>query len=845
MLAGHIDRLDELCIEAPNEDSSKNGSKSNSNSGIDSSLSDSNATGSTPQSQAVEIIARKGSKQVFFLKIKMTVLLLLAAAIMVSTAVFISTRRGEIKSFEAAFNEYALKAFDTFKFNVERKLGAIDTFSVAITSLAFDSNVTWPYFTIPNYEYRAANARELANAASLAFLPFVTQEDRSGWEEYSVDNTRWIEDAAAFQTSISRRRLATPVVIENGISDQIYLLDKNGKAKVDDHPGPYFPMWQHYPVIPSIVNYDLLWNDNFHDGIQSMMSSKNAVIGKIWDLAETNDVFAQFLEAWESDSGLDHDDPISKLFYPVFDNLNSNHTLVAMLASVINWKTYFQNILPPHVNGVVVVLSNACDQTYTYNIVGAKAFLMGKGDLHDTHYDYLGQKITFEELIRPEDRRIERVTEATLSSEYCPYILNVYPSADLENNYVTGNATIYTVVIVVIFAFTGVLFLLYDFVVERRQRMVMKRALQSRAIVSSLFPAAVHERLFRNDDSTGSKHKGGGRAAKGFKEKLNDARKSCFKNFPHDSRSPQEHKPAHELRPIADLFSHTTVMFADIVGFTRWSSERDPSEVFTLLQTVYHAFDRIAKKRKVFKVETIGDCYVAATGLLDPQKDHALRMAKFANECMRKMAGLVKKLKDSLGEDTTQLCMRFGLHSGPVTAGVLRGDKFRFQLFGNTVNAAARMEHTGERNRIQITQETADLITEAGKGHWIFLRVDDVADRGGIQTYWVEPQSNMHEAKLKNAVPTRMYVNKADGTVDSSQRLIDWNVDLLKQLLKRIVAHRIDRKALFGNGNFSFGSEDGITVRDEITCTIALPKYDKAAARTDPQTVILGKDVEK
>jgi hypothetical protein len=66
MLAGHIDRLDELCIEAPNEDSSKNGSKSNSNSGIDSSLSDSNATGSTPQSQAVEIIARKGSKQVFF-----------------------------------------------------------------------------------------------------------------------------------------------------------------------------------------------------------------------------------------------------------------------------------------------------------------------------------------------------------------------------------------------------------------------------------------------------------------------------------------------------------------------------------------------------------------------------------------------------------------------------------------------------------------------------------------------------------------------------------------------------------------------------------------------------------
>jgi class 3 adenylate cyclase len=468
--------------------------------------------------------------------------------------------------------------------------------------------------------------------------------------------------------------------------------------------------------------------------------------------------------------------------------------------------------------------------------------LMGKGDLHDTHYDYLGQKMTFEELIRPEDRRIERFTEVTLSSEYCPYILNVYPSADLENNYVTNNATIYTVVIVVIFAFTGVLFLLYDFVVERRQRNVMKRAVQSRAIVSSLFPAAVRERLFRNDDSTGSKHNGDGRA-KGFK-KRSDANKTSIKNFMHDS-SPQEHKPVHELRPIADLFPHTTVMFADIAGFTRWSSERDPSEVFTLLQTVYHAFDRIAKKRKVFKVETIGDCYVAVTGLPDPQKDHALRMSKFAKDCMRQMAFLVQKLKDSLGEDTAQLCMRFGLHSGPVTAGVLRGEKSRFQLFGNTVNAAARMEHTGERNRIQITQETADLITEAGKGHWIFLRVDGVADRGGIQTYWVEPQSNTQEARLKNAVPTHMNA-KPGGTVDSSQRLINWNVDLLKQLLKRIVAHRIDQKALVVvDGNFSVRSEDGVTVRDEITSSIALPKYDKAAAKKDPQTVILGKDVEK
>lgn len=67
-------------------------------------------------------------------------------------------------------------------------------------------------------------------------------------------------------------------------------------------------------------------------------------------------------------------------------------------------------------------------------------------------------------------------------------------------------------------------------------------------------------------------------------------------------------------RPIADLFPETTLMFSDLVGFTAWSSVREPSQVFTLLETVYHCFDEIAKKRRVFKVETVGDCYVAAAG---------------------------------------------------------------------------------------------------------------------------------------------------------------------------------------------------------------------------------------
>ena len=131
---------------------------------------------------------------------------------------------------------------------------------------------------------------------------------------------------------------------------------------------------------------------------------------------------------------------------------------------------------------------------------------------------------------------------------------------------------------------------------------------------------------------------------------------------------------------------------SSISGFTAWSSTRDPTQVFQLLEAIYNAFDEVAKARKVFKVETIGDCYMAVTGLPDPQANHAVIMARFASECMVKMGDVTNKLLSSLGADTADLCMRIGLHSGPVTAGVLRGDKSRFQLFGDTVNTASRME---------------------------------------------------------------------------------------------------------------------------------------------------------
>jgi class 3 adenylate cyclase len=242
-------------------------------------------------------------------------------------------------------------------------------------------------------------------------------------------------------------------------------------------------------------------------------------------------------------------------------------------------------------------------------------------------------------------------------------------------------------------------------------------------------------------------------------------------------------------------------LFADIAGFTAWSSTRDPAQVFTLLEEIYSNFDAIAKKRKIFKVETIGDCYVATSGLPEPRVDHAEAMCRFALECRSKMNVVVRRLEVVLGPDTSELAMRIGIHSGAVTAGVLRGEKGRFQLFGDTVNTTARIESTGERDRIHLSQATAELLVAAGKQDWIVERKGLVTakGKGELQTYWLKLSKT--KRRTSNATDTSDKSN-SDGstTLDEElverqnelrrERLIKWNVDVLSRQLKRILAMR-------------------------------------------------------
>ena len=406
--------------------------------------------------------------------------------------------------------------------------------------------------------------------------------------------------------------------------------------------------------------------------------------------------FATLRSIWEGKDTEYDGDPMARLKFPVFDSFDeATRKVVAVMVSVLHWKSYFVNILPSNANGITVVLENACDGFYTYELQGQNANAVGFGDHHDPSFNNLERVATFD---------IDTLKDGTTSGikfnqkEGCAYSLHVYPSSTFYDEYVNRQPIVITFAIAMVFVFTILMFLVYDRLVERRQRLVLAKATQSTAIISSLFPKNVRDRLMNVDGDGGG---GGGSLMLHPNHRL----KTFLRGSVHEGDANQ---------PIADLFPHCTVFFADIAGFTAWSSTREPAQVFVLLQTVYQAFDALAKRRKVFKVETIGDSYVAVTGLPEPQPNHAIIMCKFAWDCSQRVGYLTKDLEVMLGPGTgtqtthllllvffllvaqnefvTIVCcigdlnMRFGLHSGPVTAGVLRGERARFQLFGDTVN---------------------------------------------------------------------------------------------------------------------------------------------------------------
>lgn len=177
---------------------------------------------------------------------------------------------------------------------------------------------------------------------------------------------------------------------------------------------------------------------------------------------------------------------------------------------------------------------------------------------------------------------------------------------------------------------------------------------------------------------------------------------------------------------VADKYDDASVLFADIAGFTERAAHTTPNQLVALLNHVNTAFDQLVEQHGLEKIKTTGDCYMAVSGVPQPRPDHLEALACLALD----LADVSNRLTDHTGEHVP---IRIGLSAGPVVAGVVGTARFFYDVWGDAVNVASRMESTGVEGRIQVPQDVYEKL----KGDFVFEERGEIAVKGkGLLRTW-------------------------------------------------------------------------------------------------------------
>ena len=191
-------------------------------------------------------------------------------------------------------------------------------------------------------------------------------------------------------------------------------------------------------------------------------------------------------------------------------------------------------------------------------------------------------------------------------------------------------------------------------------------------------------------------------------------------------------------KPIADHFEEASVIFIDIADFTQLSSRSTPEEIVNMLNDIFSTFEKITVKYGLEKIKTIGDCFMAASGIPVPREDYAQATALMALEAMNSM-------KDYKTFDGNDILFRIGLDCGPTVAGVIGEQKFIYDLWGDMVNTASRMESSGIIGKIQCTERFKEKLQSTDI--YSMFRFNErgeieIKGKGLMKTYLLEANTN-------------------------------------------------------------------------------------------------------
>lgn len=508
--------------------------------------------------------------------------------------------RAEDSEFQSEFQSYARETSDIAENNAESTFGQLRTLATAITSVAVDSaDQTFPCLTIPHFDLRAREITELTGVEMIAFLPFVQAEDRQKWIDYSNNNSWWIDqdyDYRGWNRSSLTGSFPQDIYTESwfqglndtrrGYTNEDGFMENIMTNRSYDSEGFSVPISQYGPglVNPQLAKLDLFQHQIFKKEIVASLEYDVPVISEPINL----DFLLDNIDLGTSD------EMRSFTLDQVKEDFREDSKTVGYLLGVVPWSTFFKNLLPENVNGVVVEIQSDCGNNYTYVVNGGKADVATYGAYHDSSYD--GMEIR---------NRFFWKEHPSGLSRHCHFDLVIYPSKEFEDAHKSNAPWILGVTIGVAIFFAGCAFYAFKLIMAKRQAKLQDQAKRAEAIVASVFPKSIGERLIA--EAHDSSHAPGEDVSEST---VGLVRQHSSRNRLQTFLSTGSAGAGGRTKPIADLFLDTTVLFADIVGFTAWSSTREPSQVFQLLESVYREFDNLASKRGIYKVETVGDWYV-------------------------------------------------------------------------------------------------------------------------------------------------------------------------------------------------------------------------------------------
>jgi hypothetical protein len=379
--------------------------------------------------------------------------------------------------------------------------------SNTLTSFAVVENVTFPYFTLEQFEVIGGFVDGMGGIMCTAFAPLVTVEGLKPWEEYSVKNQGWIQvskhlkeveqfhqDAlhGTIQDHEHDRRLQR-ALDNDTISPVLYRFENGTKVRVvESIGGIHAPIWQVTPPYAGTVNLDLL-QDPFTSRLYDQMRSMNRSV-----LSSPTPITDMFDFLFDPEEEALKPYPYAFILQPVFDSYEANKTLVGVLIAVTSYENLLDKLVPAGTSGIVCVIRESCGGgDISFRLEGREATFLGYGDFHDPRYE--SYKVT---------APVELYENKT--DGVCLHTLDIYPTAALQASYETNKPAVYTSVVALAFLVTTALLVVYDRLVTRRQEKTMASAIRSGKLVASLFPSNVVDRVMQDGQSSqdGSKKKG-------------------------------------------------------------------------------------------------------------------------------------------------------------------------------------------------------------------------------------------------------------------------------------------------------------------------------------------------